>query len=182
MTTINQRLVELIKSPRSHVCRTACQAIGHLFECIKDTRRPVSIYLVKSFVKYILSSKVVSKTLFSWKTKEFTILTVIFASIKRSQILAKKPKEFILNKKLGQNKEWERERASFTQIDCSKSAWSNCQGFLKSKNKFLRCKYKFHNTPWHQNKRNCKIMLYFIILFLICQSKRTLKNVSKNGR
>lgn len=43
MTVINQRLIELIKSPRSHVCRTACQAIGHLFEYIKDTRRPVSI-------------------------------------------------------------------------------------------------------------------------------------------
>ncbi|CAH2006601.1 unnamed protein product [Acanthoscelides obtectus] len=40
MTTINQKLVELIKSPRSHVCRTACQAIGHMFEYVKDTRRP----------------------------------------------------------------------------------------------------------------------------------------------
>ncbi|CAG9824001.1 unnamed protein product [Phaedon cochleariae] len=40
MTIINQRLVELIKSPRSHVCRTSCQAVGHLFEFIKDTRRP----------------------------------------------------------------------------------------------------------------------------------------------
>ncbi|KAJ8961785.1 hypothetical protein NQ318_021387 [Aromia moschata] len=40
MTVINQRLIELMKSPRSHVCRTACQAVGHLFEYIKDTRRP----------------------------------------------------------------------------------------------------------------------------------------------
>ncbi|VEN38027.1 unnamed protein product [Callosobruchus maculatus] len=42
MTTINQKMVELIKSQRSHVCRTACQAVGHLFEYVKDTRRPVS--------------------------------------------------------------------------------------------------------------------------------------------
>lgn len=41
MTSINQRLIELLKSPRSHVCRTACQAAGHLFEYVKDTRRPV---------------------------------------------------------------------------------------------------------------------------------------------
>ncbi|RZB40601.1 protein FAM179B-like, partial [Asbolus verrucosus] len=40
MSSINQRLIELLKSPRSHVCRTACQAAGHLFEYIKDTRRP----------------------------------------------------------------------------------------------------------------------------------------------
>ncbi|CAH0559328.1 unnamed protein product [Brassicogethes aeneus] len=40
MTSINQRLIELLRSPRSHVCRTACQAAGHLFEYIKDTRRP----------------------------------------------------------------------------------------------------------------------------------------------
>ncbi|KAJ8979932.1 hypothetical protein NQ317_003674 [Molorchus minor] len=40
MTVINQRLIELMKSPRSHVCRTACQAVGHLFEYVKDTRRP----------------------------------------------------------------------------------------------------------------------------------------------
>lgn len=48
MTIINQRLIELIKSPRSHVCRTACQAVGHLFEYVKDTRRPVSIWNVET--------------------------------------------------------------------------------------------------------------------------------------
>lgn len=41
MNSINQRLIELLKSPRSHVCRTACQAAGHLFEYVRDTRRPV---------------------------------------------------------------------------------------------------------------------------------------------
>ncbi|XP_044761953.1 uncharacterized protein LOC123319159 isoform X2 [Coccinella septempunctata] len=40
MTTINQKLIELLRSPRSHVCRTACQAAGHLFEFVRDTRRP----------------------------------------------------------------------------------------------------------------------------------------------
>jgi hypothetical protein len=40
MNSINQRLIELLKSPRSHVCRTACQAAGHLFEYVRDTRRP----------------------------------------------------------------------------------------------------------------------------------------------
>ncbi|XP_064214208.1 uncharacterized protein LOC107398750 isoform X2 [Tribolium castaneum] len=40
MPSIHQRLIELLKSPRSHVCRTACQAAGHLFEYVKDTRRP----------------------------------------------------------------------------------------------------------------------------------------------
>nr|CAH7731927.1 unnamed protein product [Callosobruchus chinensis] len=44
MTTINQKMVELIKSQRSHVCRTACQAVGHLFEYVKDTRRPVRYF------------------------------------------------------------------------------------------------------------------------------------------
>ncbi|KRT82950.1 hypothetical protein AMK59_3293 [Oryctes borbonicus] len=42
MITINQKLIELLRSPRSHVCRTACQAAGHLFESMKDTRGPVS--------------------------------------------------------------------------------------------------------------------------------------------
>ncbi|XP_060523715.1 uncharacterized protein LOC132700422 isoform X1 [Cylas formicarius] len=40
MTSINQRIIDLLKSPRSHVCRTTCQATGHLFEYVKDTRRP----------------------------------------------------------------------------------------------------------------------------------------------
>ncbi|XP_019881979.2 uncharacterized protein LOC109609700 isoform X2 [Aethina tumida] len=40
MTSVNQKLIELLKSSRSHVCRTACQAAGHLFELIGDTRRP----------------------------------------------------------------------------------------------------------------------------------------------
>ncbi|GJQ82053.1 hypothetical protein Trydic_g6927 [Trypoxylus dichotomus] len=40
MITINQKLIELLRSPRSHVCRTACQAAGHLFESMKDTRGP----------------------------------------------------------------------------------------------------------------------------------------------
>lgn len=40
MTAVNQRLLQLLRSPRSHVCRTACQAAGHLFESMKDTRRP----------------------------------------------------------------------------------------------------------------------------------------------
>lgn len=50
---INHRLIELLKSPRSYVCRTACQAAGHLFEHVKDTRRPefdeiVDILLAKT--------------------------------------------------------------------------------------------------------------------------------------
>ncbi|KAH1020614.1 hypothetical protein HUJ04_010243 [Dendroctonus ponderosae] len=40
MTVINQRIIDMLKSSRSHVCRTTCKAIGHLFEYIKDTRRP----------------------------------------------------------------------------------------------------------------------------------------------
>ncbi|KAI4459304.1 clasp [Holotrichia oblita] len=40
MITINQKMLELLRSPRSHVCRTACQAAGHLFESMKDTRGP----------------------------------------------------------------------------------------------------------------------------------------------
>ncbi|KAK5649913.1 hypothetical protein RI129_000942 [Pyrocoelia pectoralis] len=40
MTNINQKLLQLLRSPRSHVARTACQIAGHLFESIKDTRRP----------------------------------------------------------------------------------------------------------------------------------------------
>lgn len=46
MTIVNQRLLELLRSPRSHVCRTACQAAGHFFECMKDTRRPVMILFI----------------------------------------------------------------------------------------------------------------------------------------
>ncbi|XP_018327660.1 uncharacterized protein LOC108738645 [Agrilus planipennis] len=53
MPVINQRLIELLRSPRSHVCRTACQAAGHFFEFVKDTRRPefddiVNILLFKT--------------------------------------------------------------------------------------------------------------------------------------
>ncbi|CAG9765231.1 unnamed protein product [Ceutorhynchus assimilis] len=40
MTIINQRIIDMLKSSRSHVCRTTCKAIGHLFEYVKDTRRP----------------------------------------------------------------------------------------------------------------------------------------------
>ncbi|XP_031334614.1 uncharacterized protein LOC116164557 isoform X2 [Photinus pyralis] len=40
MTNINQKLLELLRSPRSHVTRTACQIAGRLFELMKDTRRP----------------------------------------------------------------------------------------------------------------------------------------------
>ncbi|KAF2894557.1 hypothetical protein ILUMI_11620 [Ignelater luminosus] len=40
MTAVNQKLLELLRSPRSHVCRTACQAAGHFFESMKDTRKP----------------------------------------------------------------------------------------------------------------------------------------------
>lgn len=46
MTTVNQRLIELLRSSRSHVCRTACQAAGHLFDLVKDTRRPVRTIFV----------------------------------------------------------------------------------------------------------------------------------------
>nr|CAI5851108.1 unnamed protein product [Callosobruchus analis] len=54
MTTINQKMVELIKSQRSHVCRTACQAVGHLFEYVKDTRRPVSRNSTRSLIHCLL--------------------------------------------------------------------------------------------------------------------------------
>ncbi|KAF5305504.1 hypothetical protein FQA39_LY01595 [Lamprigera yunnana] len=40
MTTVHQKLLQLLHSPRSHVCRTACQVAGRLFEYVKDTRRP----------------------------------------------------------------------------------------------------------------------------------------------
>ncbi|KAF7270335.1 hypothetical protein GWI33_016697 [Rhynchophorus ferrugineus] len=50
MTTINQRIIELLKSPRSHVCRTTCQAVGHLFEYVKDTRRPEFDEIVDSLL------------------------------------------------------------------------------------------------------------------------------------
>lgn len=40
MPEINQRLIQLIQSPRSHVCRTSCQIAGQLFHTVGDTRRP----------------------------------------------------------------------------------------------------------------------------------------------
>ncbi|KAL1505537.1 hypothetical protein ABEB36_005081 [Hypothenemus hampei] len=40
MTVINQRMIDMLKSSRSHICRTTCKAVGHLFEYVKDTRRP----------------------------------------------------------------------------------------------------------------------------------------------
>ncbi|CAH1111059.1 unnamed protein product [Psylliodes chrysocephalus] len=50
MTVINQKLIDLIKSPRSHVSRTSCQAAGHIFEFVKDTRRPEFDELVDSLL------------------------------------------------------------------------------------------------------------------------------------
>ncbi|CAG9858656.1 unnamed protein product [Phyllotreta striolata] len=50
MTIVNQKLISLIKSPRSHVSRTACQATGHIFEYVKDTRRPEFDELVDSLL------------------------------------------------------------------------------------------------------------------------------------
>ncbi|XP_030767623.1 uncharacterized protein LOC115891312 [Sitophilus oryzae] len=50
MTIINQRIIELLKSSRSHVCRTTCQAVGHLFEYVKDTRRPEFDEIVDSLL------------------------------------------------------------------------------------------------------------------------------------
>lgn len=40
MPEINQRLIRLMQSPRSHVCRTSCQIAGRLFQTVGDTRRP----------------------------------------------------------------------------------------------------------------------------------------------
>lgn len=51
MTAVHQRLLELLRSSRSHVCRTACQAAGHLFESMKDTRRPVSSVAFQNTLK-----------------------------------------------------------------------------------------------------------------------------------
>ncbi|XP_018578250.1 TOG array regulator of axonemal microtubules protein 2-like [Anoplophora glabripennis] len=50
MPIINQRLIELIKCARSHVSRTACQAVGPLFEYVKDTRRPEFDELVNTLL------------------------------------------------------------------------------------------------------------------------------------
>lgn len=44
MSCIYQKVIDLLRSPRSHVCRIACQAVGHLFEYVKDTRKPVSCF------------------------------------------------------------------------------------------------------------------------------------------
>lgn len=41
MPVVNQRVLEFLRSPRSHVCRTGCQVAGRLFAEVKDTRRPV---------------------------------------------------------------------------------------------------------------------------------------------
>ncbi|KAJ8915225.1 hypothetical protein NQ315_015448 [Exocentrus adspersus] len=51
MTVINQRLIELMRSARSHVSRTACQAVGNLFEYVKDTRRPEFDELVDTLLQ-----------------------------------------------------------------------------------------------------------------------------------
>ncbi|GLV31114.1 FER tyrosine kinase [Carabus blaptoides fortunei] len=40
MPVVNQRVLEFLRSPRSHVCRTGCQVAGKLFAEVKDTRRP----------------------------------------------------------------------------------------------------------------------------------------------
>lgn len=53
MTTINQRIIDMLKSSRSHVCRTTCNAVGHLFEYVKDTRRPVG-YLSNPKILYVM--------------------------------------------------------------------------------------------------------------------------------
>ncbi|XP_072395474.1 uncharacterized protein [Diabrotica undecimpunctata] len=56
MTMINQRLVDLIKSSRSHVSRYSCQALGHLFEYAKDTRRPEFCELVDTLLSKCASA------------------------------------------------------------------------------------------------------------------------------
>lgn len=43
MTSVNQKLIVLLKSSRSQVCLSACQTAGHLFEHVADTGRPVSV-------------------------------------------------------------------------------------------------------------------------------------------
>ncbi|XP_049820723.1 TOG array regulator of axonemal microtubules protein 2-like [Aethina tumida] len=40
MTSVNQKLIVLLKSSRSQVCLSACQTAGHLFEHVADTGRP----------------------------------------------------------------------------------------------------------------------------------------------
>ncbi|XP_058456065.1 uncharacterized protein LOC131433189 [Malaya genurostris] len=40
MTIINRKMIDFLKSPRSSLCRSACQAIGELFREAKSTKRP----------------------------------------------------------------------------------------------------------------------------------------------
>lgn len=40
MPEVNQALIQLLQSPRSHVCRMCCQIAGEIFKAIGDVRRP----------------------------------------------------------------------------------------------------------------------------------------------
>ncbi|XP_001648160.2 uncharacterized protein LOC5563844 [Aedes aegypti] len=40
MTIINRKMIDFLKSPRSSLCRSACQAAGELFREAKSTKRP----------------------------------------------------------------------------------------------------------------------------------------------
>ncbi|XP_062703219.1 uncharacterized protein LOC109411518 [Aedes albopictus] len=40
MTVINRKMIDFLKSPRSSLCRSACQAAGELFREAKSTKRP----------------------------------------------------------------------------------------------------------------------------------------------
>lgn len=40
MTMINRKMIDFLKSPRSSLCRSACQATGELFRVAKSTKRP----------------------------------------------------------------------------------------------------------------------------------------------
>ncbi|XP_062540221.1 uncharacterized protein LOC134208176 [Armigeres subalbatus] len=40
MTIINRKMIDFLKSPRSSLCRSACQATGELFREAKSTKRP----------------------------------------------------------------------------------------------------------------------------------------------
>lgn len=40
VSLINRKLIELFRSPRTTICRIACQVAGELFHFIKSTKRP----------------------------------------------------------------------------------------------------------------------------------------------
>ncbi|XP_055596539.1 uncharacterized protein LOC129746708 [Uranotaenia lowii] len=40
ITIINRKMIDFLKSPRSSLCRSACQATGELFREVKSTKRP----------------------------------------------------------------------------------------------------------------------------------------------